>query len=63
MTIELTKEELKLVKMCIEDKAARLLVNYFDSQIQAVGLQNRCKELYYQCDNLQKKLEVIYDFN
>ena len=63
MTVELTEEELKLVRMCVDDKGAKMLANYFDPQIQDAGLQNRCKELYTQCTALQKKLEAVYANN
>jgi len=63
MTVELTKEELKLVKMCVVDKGAKMLANYYNPEEQDTKFLLRCKELYQQCDKLQKKLEAIYANN
>ena len=61
MTIELTKEELKLILICVEDKSSSLLANCFNSKVnQDTKFLARCKELHTQCNELEKKLLAIY---
>jgi len=60
MTIEVTKEELQLIEMCLLDKSARMLENYFNPDPMFDNLRPRCKELKNNCDNLLQKLEKEY---
>lgn len=63
MIIELTEEEFKLVRICIDSKCSDLFANCFDPEIQDFKFRNRCAELYKQCTALQKKLETVYTNN
>jgi len=60
MTIEVTKEELQLIEMCLLDKSSKMLENYFNPDPLLDKLRPRCKELKDHCDNLLQKLEKEY---
>ena len=59
MTIELTDEELKLVKICLRDKSGKMLANWYNPDIPT-DLAKRGLEIMAECDELTKKLEALY---